>query len=69
LLPFLSDILPIHHRGRRLPVRRLLKTTVKTLAHVVFYALVPCPVFNLLVTSRMSGGQLVVAACRDPWSR
>jgi malate permease and related proteins len=30
---------------------------VKTLAHVVFYALVPCLVFNMLITSRMTGVQ------------
>jgi predicted permease len=30
---------------------------VKTLAHVVFYALIPCLVFNMLITSRMTGAQ------------
>ena len=30
---------------------------MKTLAHVVFYALVPCLVFNMLITSRMTGQQ------------
>jgi malate permease and related proteins len=30
---------------------------VKTLAHVVFYALVPCLVFNMLITSSMTGPQ------------
>jgi predicted permease len=30
---------------------------VKTLAHVVFYALVPCLVFTMLITSRMTGQQ------------
>jgi len=55
---FVSDILPIFTIAAvGFLLARLLKTTVKTLAHVVFYALVPCLVFNLLVTSRMSGGQ------------
>lgn len=36
---------------------RFLGASVKTLAHVVFYALVPCLVFNMLVTSRMTGAQ------------
>jgi len=36
---------------------RFLDASVKTLAHVVFYALVPCLVFNLLVTSKMTCGQ------------
>lgn len=36
---------------------RFLGASVKTLAHVVFYALVPCLVFNMLITSRMTGQQ------------
>jgi malate permease and related proteins len=35
----------------------VLGASVKTLAHIVFYALIPCLVFNLLITSRMTGGQ------------
>src|SRR5262249_27787920 len=36
---------------------RLLGASVKTLAHVVFYALIPCLVFNMLTTSKMTGQQ------------
>ena len=55
---FVSDILPIFTIAAvGFLLARLLNASVKTLAHVVFYALVPCLVFNLLVTSRMSGGQ------------
>jgi malate permease and related proteins len=36
---------------------RFLGASVKTVAHVVFYALVPCLVFNMLITSRMTGQQ------------
>ena len=55
---FVSDILPIFTIAAvGFLLARLLNASVKTLAHVVFYALVPCLVFNLLVTSRMTGGQ------------
>ena len=37
---------------------RRLAASVKTLAHVVFYALVPCFVFRLLVTSKLTGPQV-----------
>src|SRR5206468_6641095 len=36
---------------------RWLDASVKTLAHVVFYALVPCLVFKMIVTARMTGPQ------------
>lgn len=55
---FASDILPIFLiAGIGYLLARFLDTSVKTLAHVVFYALVPSLVFNLLVTSKMTGGQ------------
>src|SRR5581483_10193030 len=55
---FVSDILPIFAIATvGFLLARLLNASVKTLAHVVFYALVPCLVFNLLITSRMSGAQ------------
>jgi predicted permease len=55
---FVSDILPIFVIAAvGFLLARLLDASVKTLAHVVFYALVPCLVFNLLVTSRMTGAQ------------
>ena len=55
---FASDILPIFLiAGVGYLLARFLDASVKTLAHVVFYALVPCLVFNLLVTSKMTGGQ------------
>lgn len=55
---FASDILPIFLiAGIGFLLARYLDASVKTLAHVVFYALVPCLVFNLLVTSRMTGPQ------------
>jgi predicted permease len=55
---FVSDILPIFTIAAvGFLLARLLKASVRTLAHVVFYALVPCLVFNLLVTSRMTGVQ------------
>jgi len=55
---FVSDILPIFviaAIGYLLASR--LQTNVKTLAHVVFYALVPCFVFRMLTTSKMTGPQ------------
>jgi predicted permease len=55
---FVSDILPIFAIAAvGFLLARLLDASVKTLAHVVFYALVPSLVFNLLVTSRMTGAQ------------
>ena len=55
---FASDILPIFLiAGVGYLLARFLDASVKTLAHVVFYALVPCLVFNLLVTSKMTCGQ------------
>jgi len=55
---FVSDILPIFTiAGVGFLLARLLHANVRTLAHVVFYALIPCLVFNLLVTSRMTGAQ------------
>jgi predicted permease len=55
---FAADILPIFViAGIGYLLARFLDASVKTLAHVVFYALVPCLVFNLLVTSKMTGGQ------------
>ena len=55
---FTSDILPIFVIAAvGFLLARFLNASVKTLAHVVFYALVPCLVFNLLVTSRMTGVQ------------
>ena len=53
---FASDILPIFLIASvGFLLARRLDASVKTLAHVVFYALVPCLVFNLLVTSKMTG--------------
>jgi predicted permease len=55
---FASDILPIFLMASvGFLLARWLDASVKTLAHVVFYALVPCLVFNLLVTSKMAGQQ------------
>jgi len=56
---FASDILPIFLiAGVGFLLARWLYGGVKTLAHVVFYALVPCLVFKLLVASTMSGPQV-----------
>lgn len=53
---FVSDILPIFLIALvGYLLARYLDASVKTLAHVVFYALVPCLVFRLLVTSNLSG--------------
>jgi hypothetical protein len=53
---FASDILPIFViAGVGFVLARLLGASVKTLSHTVFYALVPCLVFNMLVTSNMTG--------------
>ena len=55
---FVSDILPIFTIAAvGFLLARLLNASVRTLAHVVFYALIPCLVFNLLITSRMTGAQ------------
>ena len=55
---FVSDILPIFLIASvGFLLARVLKASVKTIAHVVFYALLPSLVFNMLVTSRMSGPQ------------
>jgi predicted permease len=55
---FVSDILPIFAIAAvGFLLARHLNASVKTLAHVVFYALIPCLVFNLLVTSHMTGSQ------------
>jgi predicted permease len=56
---FVSDILPIFLiAGAGFLLARKLKAEVKTLAAVVFYALIPCFVFRLLVTSKITGGQV-----------
>jgi hypothetical protein len=63
---FFSDILPIFliaGVGYLLAMR--LPAGVKTLAHVVFYALIPCFAFRMLVTSKMTGadaGRMAVLA-------
>ena len=56
---FASDILPIFAiAGIGFLLARKLQTSVRTLSHVVFYALVPCLGFRLLVTSQMTGSQV-----------
>jgi predicted permease len=56
---FASDILPIFLiAGLGFLLARKLKTDVKTLSSVVFYALAPCFVFRLLVGSEMTGTQV-----------
>ena len=56
---FASDILPIFVIAAvGFLLARKLQASVKTLSHVVFYALVPCLGFRLLVTSKMSGPQV-----------
>jgi hypothetical protein len=55
---FVSDILPIFIiAGVGFLLARRLEASVKTVAHVSFYALAPCLVFNMLVTSPMTGPQ------------
>ena len=55
---FASDILPVFVvAGVGFVLARYLQANVKTLAHIVFYALVPCLVFKLLVTSNIVGPQ------------
>jgi malate permease and related proteins len=56
---FVSDILPIFIVvGVGFLLARSLGTSVKTLAHVSFYALAPCLVFDTLVTSKLTGPQV-----------
>lgn len=56
---FAADILPIFVIAAiGFLLARKLNASVKTLSHVVFYALVPCLGFRLLVTSRMTGPQV-----------
>ena len=56
---FASDILPIFLiAGAGFLLARRLATSVKTLSHVVFYALAPCLVFHTLVSSRVAGPQV-----------
>src|ERR1041385_5218275 len=63
---FVSDILPIFVIAAvGFLLARKLQASVKTLSHVVFYALVPCLGFHFLVTSKMTGpqaGRMVVLA-------
>jgi predicted permease len=55
---FVSDILPIFTIAAvGFLLARQLNASVKTLAHIVFYALVPCLVFRLLVTANIVGPQ------------
>src|SRR5689334_9781425 len=56
---FTSDILPIFVvAGIGFLLASKLQTNAKTLAHVVFYALSPCLVFKMLVTSEITGSQV-----------
>ena len=51
-----TDILPIFLiAGAGYLLARHVGTSVQTLSHVVFYVLLPCLVFRLLVTSQKSG--------------
>jgi predicted permease len=63
---FASDILPIFIiAGIGFLLARRLKASVTTVAHISFYALSPCLVFNMLVTSAVSGrevGRMALAA-------
>ena len=55
---FAADILPIFLiASTGFLLARRLNTNVQTLAHVVFYVLTPCLVFNLLVKTNMTGLQ------------
>src|SRR4030095_4849784 len=55
---FASDILPVFIvAGIGFALARFLHASVRTLAHIVFYALVPCLVFKMLVTSTIVGPQ------------
>ena len=52
---FLSDILPIFVIAAvGFGLSRWLRADVKTVAHIVFYAFVPCLVFNLLLKSELT---------------
>src|SRR5205823_4946544 len=52
------DILPIFIiAGVGFVLARLIDASLKTLSRVVFNALVPCLVFDLLISSQMTGGQ------------
>ena len=56
---FIEDILPIFIVAAiGFVLARRLSANVKTLAHVVFYALSPCLVFKMLVTSTMTGPEV-----------
>jgi predicted permease len=53
---FASDILPVFAIAAiGFLLARKLQASVKTLAHVSFYALTPCLAFKMLVTSKMTG--------------
>ena len=53
---FFSDILPIFLiAGVGYLLASRLQASVKTLSHVVFYALIPCFAFRLLITSKITG--------------
>jgi predicted permease len=55
---FAADLLPIFViAGIGFVLARFLAANVKTLSHIVFYALIPCLVFNMLVSTRMTGLQ------------
>ena len=68
-----SDILPIFIiAGVGFVLARLVDASLKTLSRVVFNALVPCLVFDLLISSQMTGGQfarmaLFCALPRTAW--
>lgn len=56
---FASDILPVFIiAGVGFLLARRLGASVTTVAHVSFYALSPCLVFNMLVTSTVTGPQV-----------
>ena len=61
-----SDILPIFAiAGAGFLLARFAAVDVKTVARLVFYSLLPCLAFRLLVTSRASGpnvGRLMLLA-------
>ena len=55
---FASDLLPIFViAGAGFALARWLRASVVTLTHVVFYALLPCFAFRLLITSVATGRQ------------
>jgi malate permease and related proteins len=56
---FATDILPIFIiAGVGFLLARRLQASVRAPAHIVFYALVPCLVFKMLVTSKLTGPQV-----------